>query len=59
MYDLRLRITIKIFATSTIAVREMRRFFSDDSVLDISTVLNSGNLSITEYIESWRLALPV
>lgn len=46
MDDLRQRITIKILATSTIAVREMRRFFPDDSILEVSTVSGSGNVGI-------------
>jgi hypothetical protein len=42
-YELRLRITIKVFATSTKAVREMRGFFPHDSILNFSTILSSGN----------------
>ncbi|KAH6639085.1 hypothetical protein C7974DRAFT_387829 [Boeremia exigua] len=38
MYDPRLRTTIKVLATSTIAVREMREFFPEDSILDLSAV---------------------
>ncbi|KAF3009697.1 hypothetical protein E8E13_008651 [Curvularia kusanoi] len=38
------RATIKIFATSTIVVREMREFFPE-SVLDLSSVSSSGILS--------------
>ena len=46
MYDLRQRITIKIFATSTIAVGKMRRFFPNDLILHLSTVSGSGNVGI-------------
>ena len=45
MYDQRLNVTIKILATSTIAVREMREFFPEDSTLDLSGVSGSGMLT--------------
>ncbi len=45
MYDPRLRVTIKVLATSTIAVREMRQFFSEESVMDITAVSSTDVFS--------------
>ena len=54
MYDLRQRITIKIFATSTTAVTKMRRFFPDDSILDLVTVSGGGNGGIDRVYEELK-----
>ncbi|KAJ8114484.1 hypothetical protein OPT61_g3642 [Boeremia exigua] len=48
IYNSRLRATIKVLATSTIAVREMREFFPEDSILDMSAVSSTGILDSGE-----------
>lgn len=45
LYEQRLKATIKLLATSTIAVREMREFFPEDSIVDLSGISGSGFLN--------------